>query len=317
MTPALTKIFKDGCGIHACASSVRMDSEGKAALNSMDDGHLQTLLPLLSSLPPQSSLLPMGVLASPVFSLSQDQVVLLPCSSPPLSLLSVSEDAVRSQQDASVFPGGSDMFEHNCQEACLLYGRSPSLTHGPGGGDVPRVPLLHRAPPVYPQAETKRPGRPPAAVPWSACIREDAGPMGCLSPPSPQPFANALASDQPRVRLTEALRPRLDRQAGLQSKAQRLEKRLRLLLGEHAAQHCTQQLAGLEKQLDVAAQRRDFALSHSGLDSSCLAELGEFTQSNQAVLRRLQGALDSEATLSSSSDEEHEGAHACPRPPDL
>lgn len=340
MTPALTKIFKDGCGIPACASSVRMDSEGtttccldlKTQLNSVDDDDLQNLWPVLSSFPPQSSCLPMDVLTSPVFSLSQDQVVLLPCASPLPGLLSVSEDAAWSQQDASVFPGGLDMFERNCQEACLLYGRSPSLTHGPGGGDVLQAPLLDVAPSVYSQAETQHQGYPPVVVPSSACIQEEAGPMGFLSPPSQQPFGNRSASDQPAVMLTDALSPRLARQAGLQSKAQRLQKRLQVLLGEHAVQHCNQQLNGLRRQLDVPAMSRDSPRSRSlpqrgrqaddsgldvSMDASSFTELGEFIQSNQAVLGGLQGALDSEATLSSSSDEEHEEVHGWSRSADL
>lgn len=329
MTPALTKIFKDGCGIHACASSVRMDSEGTttccSALNSTDDDDLQKLLPLLSSFPSQSSCLPMDVLSSRVFSLSQDQGVLLPCASPLPGLVSVGEVVARSQQDASVFPGGSDMFERNCQEASPLYGRSPSLTHWPGGGDVPRTPLL--TPNGYSQAETKHQGYPPLVVPSSAYIQEEAGPMGRLSP-----FGKSSASEQPGVTLAEALKPRLSRQAGLQSKAQRLQKRLQVLLGEHAVQHCNQQLNGLKRQVDVSASSRDSTrsrrlpqrgrqASESGpdpsVDSSSSTELGEFIQSNQAVLRGLQGALDSEATLSSSSDEEYEEVHGCSRTADL
>lgn len=302
MTPALTKIFKDGCGIHACASSLRMDSEGspgmcrselKTPLNSVDDEDLQKLLPLLSSFP-------VDVLASPAFSLSQDQLVLLPCASPLPRLLSVGVDAARSQQDASVLPGGSDMFEGCFQETCLLYGRGgPVLTHGPGGGDVPRPPLLHVAPSVYSQAQAKHQGDPPIVVPTSA------GPPGCLSPPSQQPLGSRWASEGPN-----ALKPRLSRQEALQSKAQRLQKRLQLLLGEHAVQHCSQQLSGLKRLSPDAGPQRGRPAADSGLDpsadSSSFPELGDFVQSNRAVLRGLQGALDSEATLSSSSDEEYE-----------
>lgn len=317
-----------------------MDSEGttaccselKTQLNSVDDDDLQKLLPLL--FPPQSSCLRMDVLTSPLISLSQDQVLLLPCASPLPGLLSVSEaDAARSQQDAYVFPGGSDMFERNCQDACLLYGRSPPLTHGPGGGDVPHTPLLDVAPSVHSQAETKHQGYPPVVVLSSACIQEEAGSMGCLSLPSQQPSGNRSASDQPGVTLTDALvRPRLARQAGLQSKAQRLQKRLQVLLGEHAVQHCNQQLNGLKRQLDVPALSRETTRSRSlpqrgrraadsgmgtSTDSPSFRELGEFVQSNQAVLVGLQGALDSEATLSSSSDEEYEEVRGCSRTADL
>lgn len=300
MTPALTKIFKDGCGIHASASSLRMDSEGttgmcrselKTPLNLVDDEDLQKLLPLLSSFP-------VDVLASPAFSLSQDELVLLPCASPLPRLLSVGVDAARSQQDASVLPGGSDMFKGCFQETCLLYGRGLVLTHGPGGGDVPRPPLLHVAPSVYSQVQTKHQDDPPVVVPTSA------GPPGRLSPPSQQPLGSRWASEG-----LNALKPRLTRQETLQSKAQRLQRRLQLLLGEHAVQHCSQQLSGLKRRLDAGPQRGRLA-ADSGLDpsadSSSFPELGDFAQSNRAVLRGLQGALDSEATLSSSSDEEYE-----------
>ncbi|XP_029695318.1 KAT8 regulatory NSL complex subunit 1-like protein isoform X4 [Takifugu rubripes] len=108
--------------------------------------------------------------------------------------------------------------------------------------------------------------------------------------------------------LTDALRPRLSRQVGLRGKAQRLQRRLQVLLGEHAVRHCGQQLDGLRRQLDGPAfshtsTRPDPlpALTDPSVD---LPSLGEFSQSSQAVLRGLQGALDSEATLSSSSDDE-------------
>lgn len=312
MTPALTKIFKDGCGIHACASSLRMDSEGttgmcrselKTPLDSVDDEDLQKLLPLLSSFP-------VDVLAGPAFSLSQDQLVLLPCASPLPRLLTVGVDAARSQQDASVLPGGSDMFEGCFQETCLLYGRGPVLTHGPGGGDVPRPPPLHLAPSVYSRAQTKHQGDPPVVVPTSA------GPPGCLSPPSQQPLGSRWASEGPN-----ALKSRLTRQEDLQSKAQRLQKRLQLLLGEHAVQHCSQQLSGLKRRLDAGPQRGRRLAADSGpdpsADSSSFPELGDLVQSNRAVLRGLQAALDSEATLSSSSDEEHEENDGCSTTADL
>lgn len=324
MTPALTKAFKDGPGIHSCLSSVGMDSEGtatccselKSQMKSVDDDDLQKLWPLLSSLPPQSSCLPVDV-----FSLSQDQVVLLPYASPLPILLSASEDAARSQQDACVFPGGLDMFERNCQEACLLYGRSPSHKHGPGGGDVPHMPLLCGAPSVSSQAETKQQDYSPVVVPTSAWIQGEEGPMGSLPPPLQQSFCSRSTSEQPRVMLMDALRPRLSRQVGLRSKAQRLQRRLQVLLGEHAVQHCSQQLDGLKRQLDGPAFRH--ISTHPGplptlTDPSVdLSSLAEFSQSSQVVLRGLQGALDSEATLSSSSDDESQEVRGRSRATDL
>lgn len=313
MTPALTKVLKDGRGIHSCLSLVPKGSEGTATCCSEtmprvksvgdddgDDGDgLQKLWPLLSSFPPRSSCHPMDVPTASVFSLSQDQVALLPCSSPLPGLLSVGEDATRSQQGASVFPGGSDMFERDCQGACMLYGHGPPLEHGPGGGDVPHTPLLDVAPFVYSQAETKQEGCSPLVPAW---MQLDAGPTGCLSPPAQPPFCSRSTSDPPGVTLADALRLRLSRQVDLQNKARRQRSRLQVLLGEHASRHCSQQLDGLKRRLDIPGSSRDRA-------SAGLAELGDFCQSNRAVLRNLQGALDSEATLSSSSDEEHQEGH--------
>lgn len=325
MTPALTKAFKDGPGIHSCPCSVGMDSEGtatccselKSQMKSVEDDDLQKLWPLLSSLPPQSSCLPVDV-----FSLSQDQVVLLPYASPLPILLSAGEDAAkRSQQDACVFPGGLDMFERNCQEACLPYGRSPSHKHGPGGGDVPHTPLPCGAPSASSQAETKQRDCSPVVVPASAWIQGEEGPMGSLSPPLQQSFCSRSTSEQPRAMLTDALRPRLSRQVGLRGKAQRLQRRLQVLLGEHAVRHCSQQLGGLKRQLDGPAFSH--ISPHPGplptlTDPSVdLSSLAEFSQSSQAVLRGLQGALDSEATLSSSSDDESPEVRGRPGAADL
>lgn len=341
MAPALTKILKDGHGIHLSShpASVRMDSdELESPMNSTDDGDLQKMWLNLSSFPLLDSCLPVSPLdvpANPVLSpclqasASQHQTMLLPSPASLLSLLSLSEGLRDSQHVASVFPGGTDMFlvpEYNVQEACLLHGGSTTSECGPDGGDVHHSPLITMAPPLYSHVEIKHQGYTPIFVPPTTLTQEKVVGMGC-PPSSVRPSGGWLNSDEPasRVVLEEAVRERLSRQAGLQSRAQRLQRRLQALLGEHALQHCNQQLEGLKRHCPLGGVSPDSPHSiHPGLllpqvgytdpfswlDSSAASlfftELREFSHSSQAVLRGLQEVLDSEATASSSSDEEQE-----------
>lgn len=351
MAPALTKILKDGHGIHLSSrpSSVRMDSDGRAVcstelesqLKSIDDDHLQKMWLNLSSFPPLDSCLPVSPLdvpTSPVLSsclqasASQHQTVLLPSPASLLSLLSFTEGHRESQHVTSIFPGGADMFlvpEHNVQEACLLHGGTAAPEYGPDGGDVHHAPFaLTTAPPFYPRGQIKHRGYTTVLMPPSTLAQGKVAGMGCPPPsPSVQPHGGRMNSDllSSRVVLEEAVRERLSRQAALQSRAQRLQRRLRALLGEHALQHCTQQLEGLKRGSPLGGVSPDSP--HSMLPgippapvgyeppvprpdaptaSLFSTELREFSQSNQAVLRGLQEVLDSEATASSSSDEERE-----------
>lgn len=279
-----------------------------------DDGDLQKKWPLPSSYFPQSSCLTarsMDVSDNAVFSpsrhasASQHQTVLLPSASSVPSLCSVSEGLTGSQQVASVFPGGADMF--SAQEACLLQGHSPDPRCGPDGGDV-HPSLLPIAPPLYSQADiVSRMG-------------------GIRSPPSSRQLCGGrLISDQltSKVMLKDAVRERLSRQVGLQSQAQKVQRRLQVLLGEHAVQHCSQQLEGLKRQLGgLSVDSQDskhhstlplqvpFSSLGSSVDMASFTECREFSHLSQAVLRGLQAALDSEATASSSSDEEQEEIHS-------
>lgn len=217
--------------------------------------------------------------------------------------------------------------EYNVQEACLLPRGSTTPECGPGGGDVHHSPLtLTMAPLLYSHGEIKHQGYTPIFVPPATLTQEKVVGMGC-PPSSVRPSGGWLNSDQPasRVVLEEAVRERLSRQAGLQSRAQRLQRRLQALLGEHALQHCNQQLEGLKRHCPLGGVSPDSPHSiHAGilppqvgykdpfswLDSSAASlfftELREFSHSGQAVLRGLQEVLDSEATASSSSDEEQE-----------
>lgn len=350
MAPALTKIHKDGHGIHLSSrpAFVSKDPDGRAMrssglesqMKSAEDGDLQKMWLNLSSFPPQDSCLsvsPLDIPTNPVLSpclraaASQHQTVLLLSPSSLLNLLSFSEDLKDSQQMATIFPGGADMFlvpEHNVQEACLLRGRSTAPECGPDGGDLHHSPLtLTIAPPLYSHGEIKHQDYTPVFVPPPTLTQEKAAGMGGPPPSLVWPCGGRLNSDRlrSRVELDEAVRERLSRQAGLQSRAQGLQRRLQALLGEHALQHCNQQLEGLKRhwQLGGASSGSPDSINpgilppqvgrkapSSWLDSSAaqssLTELREFSHSSQAVLTGLQEVLDSEATASSSSDEEEE-----------
>ncbi|KAM9346861.1 KAT8 regulatory NSL complex subunit 1-like protein [Symphorus nematophorus] len=350
MAPALTKILKDGHGIHLSSppASVRMDSAGRAVcstelesqMRSTDDADLQKMWLNLSLFPSLDSCLPLSPLdvpsnpmlpRCPQASASQCETVLL--RSPPslLSLLPFSEGLRDSHQVASVFPGVPDMFlvpvpEHNSQEACLLSGRGAAPECGPDGDDVHHSPLtLTIVPPSYSQGEIQYQGYTPVFAPPPAFTGEKVAGIGCPPPASVQPCSGTVNSDQlaSRAVLEEVVKEQCLRQAGLHSRAQRLQKRLQALLGEHALLHCSQQLEGLKRHCQLGSVSLDSLDSKhpdilppqvgckphlSWLDSSTASssftELREFSHSSQAVLRGLQEALDSEATASSSSDED-------------
>ncbi|XP_074515745.1 KAT8 regulatory NSL complex subunit 1-like protein isoform X4 [Sebastes fasciatus] len=347
MAPALTKILKDDHGIHLSSppAAARMDSDGRAVhsaelespMRSTDDGELQKMWLNLSLFPSLDSCLPVSPLdvpASPVLSprlqasASQCETVLLPSPASLLSFLSFNKGRRNSHQVACVFPGVPDMFlftEHNRQEARLLHGHSAAPERGPDGGDVHRSPLiLTSVPPSYSHGEINSQGYTSFFAPPPTQTQGKVAGMGCPPPSSAQPCSGRVHSEQPAPRavLEAVVKEQISRQAGLQSQAQRLQRRLQALLGEHALLHCTQQLEGLERHhqlgggvsLDSPDSIRSSIVGSkphcSWLESSTatcsFAELREFSRSSQAVLRGLQEALDSEATASSSSDEEQE-----------
>ncbi|XP_070771370.1 KAT8 regulatory NSL complex subunit 1-like protein [Enoplosus armatus] len=372
MAPALTKILKDGHGIHLSSppASVRMDSDGRAMhstelesqMRSTDDGDLQKMWLNLSSFPSLDSCLPVSPLdfpANPVLSpclqasASQCETVLLPSPASLLSLLCFNKGLRDSHQVACVFPGVPDMFlvpvpEHNSQEACLLHGHMAAPECGPDGGDVHHSSLtLTSVPPSYSHGEIKYQGYTPFFAPAPTLTQQKMAGLGSPPPTSVQPCSGRVNSDQlaSTAVLEEAVKEQLSRQAGLHSRAQRLQRRLQALLGEHALLHCNQQLEGLNKHCQHGGVSLDtldsihpgilppqvgfkphFSWLESSTASSSLTELSEFSRSSQAVLRGLQETLDSEATASSSSDEEQEedkspgktktspGSGSCERP---
>ncbi|XP_067459400.1 KAT8 regulatory NSL complex subunit 1-like protein isoform X1 [Thunnus thynnus] len=347
MAPALTKILKDGHGIHLSSppASVRMDSDSRvmrsteldSQMTSTGDGDLQKMWLNLSSLTPLDSCLPaspLDVPANPVLSpflqtsASQCEMVLLPSPGSLFSLLSLNKGLRDSHQVASVFPGVPDMFlvpvpEHNSQEACLLHGHSAAPECGPDGVDVHHSSLtLASVSPSYTHGELKSEGYTPCFAPPLTLTQRDMAGISCPPPASVvRPCGGRLNSEQPVLR--EVLEEQLSRQAGLHSRAWRLQKRLQALLGEHALLHCNQQLEGLNRHCQSggvsfdspdslhpgvlppqAGNKPHLSWLESSTASSSFTELREFSLSSQAVLRGLQEAFDSEATGSSSSDEE-------------
>lgn len=317
MAPALTKILKDGHGIHLSSRPTfvskdpdegAMHSSGlESHMDPAEDGDLQNFF----SFPPQDS-----------------------CLSVSLRLLSFSEGLTDFQQMASILPGEADMFlvpEHNVQQACLLHGFITAPECGPDGVDLHRSPLtLTIAPPLYSHGEIKNQDYTPVFVPPPILTQQKAAGMGGPPPFLVWPCGSRLNSDQltSRGALEEAVTERLSRQAELQSRAQGLQMRLQALLGEHAVRHCSQQLEGLTRHWQLAGASSDsldsiypgmlspqaglkgpFTWLDPSAAQSSFTELREFSHSSQAVLTGLQEALDSEATASSSSDEEEEASH--------
>ncbi|KAA8588272.1 hypothetical protein FQN60_001466 [Etheostoma spectabile] len=342
MTPALTKILKDGHGIHLSSppASVRMDSDGRAMcstelesqMRSTDDGDIQKMWLNLSLFPSLDSSLPVSPLDDPAnpllsscpqASASQFETLLFPSPASLLSFLSFSKGLRDSHQ---VAPGVPDMFlvpEHNSQEACLLHGCNATPECGTDGGDVYHSShVLSSVPPSYSSGEISSLDCTPFFAPPPTETKGKVAGMGCPHPSPVQPYSGKVNSNQLAFRavLDAAVKEQLSRQRGLQSRAQRLQRRLHALLGEHALLHCNHQLEGLERHCQVGGVSLDSLDSihyipqvgdncswvELSTDSSSFIELREFNLSSQAVLRGLQEALDSEATASSSSEEEQE-----------
>ncbi|XP_029981696.1 KAT8 regulatory NSL complex subunit 1-like protein isoform X2 [Sphaeramia orbicularis] len=312
MAPALTKILKDGHGIHLSSPA----SDGRVMeLDPTDDLNLQKMLLNLPAFPSLDSYLHLNPLDLP--SNTEVSSDLQPCASQcelpvlprPGSLLMICNKGLRdSHQVASMFPGVPDMFlvpvpEHNSQEACLLRGHTAAFQCEPDGGDVHQsLPTLSAISVPYAQGDLKSSS---FFAPSSMSIQETPAPMHMLECDQLVPSA--------------VLEGKLSRQAGLQNRAWTLQRRLQILLGEHALLHCTQQLQGLKRHCCNGGVLFDsipagVPLSQVGnkhhypwLENlPSFTELEKFAQSSHAVLGRLQEALDSEATASSSSDEELE-----------
>lgn len=346
MAPALTKILKNGHGIHLSSppATVRTDSDGRAMCSielqphmrpiDDDDNDLQQKmwnLALPFSLLDAPSNPPLS--PCPQTSDSQCETMSLPSPNSLVSLLSFKKGSRDSHHVASVFPDVPDMFlvpgpEHNRQHICLPHGWSAAPECQPYGGDVYHSSLnLTSVCPPYPQWELTSQGHTHLFAPPPSLRQEKAAGMVCPPPVSAQPCIDRVSPDQltSRAVLEEAVKAQFSRQTDLRSRALKLRKRLQILLGEQTVRHCNQQLEGLAKHSQhgdlsfdcLNSPQESSKLSFPWLElpiaSSSFSEVGEFSHSNQVVLRGLQEALDSEATASSSSDEEPVEEKICSR----
>ncbi|XP_071398429.1 KAT8 regulatory NSL complex subunit 1-like protein [Centroberyx affinis] len=285
MAPALTKILKDGHGIHLSSplASVGVDSDGGAILSielqepqvkMTEDVYSQRMWLNLSSLPFLDSCLPESPLEFPTSSVlspflqasaGQCKTVLLPGPGSLLSLLSLSKSLKDAHQVATVLPGVPDMFfvpvtEHNSQEACLLRGHSVAPGCGPDGGDVLRSPPpLTSPPPPFSHGEIQPRCHAALLAPPSSLTQGEVAGVGCHPPAPVQAWGGGADCDQPvgEAVLEEQARWQLSRQAGLLCRAGRLQRRLQALLGEHAFLHCSQQLEGLKRQHQTGGASSD------------------------------------------------------------
>lgn len=302
MAPAVAKILKNGHGIHlpASPSSAPLDSDVGLASQMIGGCDLQEVFRNLPSAPfplciPTELVLSHGTALPHHHHRHAFRLGLVPPGR---------KSQGGSQRVAPVtFPGGADMFKipaGSFQEARPLNGGG-----GPDGGDVtgspPALPLLPLPPLPSRHGVLRRP-----------TPERDAGAAECLSAPSPP----RAFSTRPSAARQEAARTRLRRQAALQDRAHRLRGRLQAVLGQHASQHCEQQLEGLRRRRRPGGSPSDTLPQHVDPDSGLgytadrrrpFKELAEFGRSSRAVLRGLQEVLDSDATASSSggsSDEE-------------
>jgi len=339
MVPALSKVLKDGHGIHLSSppATVRMDldvramrgTELESPMRPIDNGDLQKLWLTLSRCPSLDSGLPAILLdfpADPLLSpcppasASQCETVLHPSPASLLSVFSLNKVLRNSHQAACVFPGVPDMFlvpdpEHNSREARLLHGLSGAPECGPDG--VLHFPLiLTSVPPSCSHGERDSQVYTPFVARPPTLTRGKAAATGRRLPSSVRPCSGRMNSH--RLPSRTELEAAVTEQVG---RAQRLQRRLQALLGKHALLHCDQQLEGLKRH-GQSLDSPDSTLSgvpppQVGSETHCswresstgtcsFTELTEFSRSSHAVLRGIQEALDSEATASSCSDEEEE-----------
>lgn len=352
MAPALTKITKDGHGIHLSSplASSNMDSDGGSMfsieldpqMKLTEDSYSQKMWLNLSSLPFLNSCVSKSLLEfpdnstlTPLLQASDGQykTMFLPGPGSHLSFLSLNKSLKDPHQVAMVHPGAPDMFlvpvfEYNSQEASLQRRHSSGPGSGPDGGDVPQSlppppPLCHgNIQPLHCPIVLNH----PTAVPQGEVV------LDRHLPAPVQPFGarwdldQSLAEAVLKEAVGEQTQWELSRQADLLSRAGGLHRRLLAMLGEHVLLHYSLQLEGLKKRLQTRGSSSETLdskpppaaqgctassnTSHPPLEPSRplspFAKLREFGRSTQAVLRGLQEALDSDATASSSSDDEPE-----------
>ncbi|KAJ0005866.1 hypothetical protein NQD34_015760 [Periophthalmus magnuspinnatus] len=280
MAPALTKFVKDGHNIHLSSppASNNLSLQPSEGLQKM-------LFSILHSL--DSYLQPNPVHLPSNARVTTGQAGSLTLPGLDCLALSYNKSVIESQQASSMLPNASDMFvlpEHN--EYCLHH--SPkSHQCRPGAFDVPSPHNISCVSPLVANADS-------VLAPCILFKQENC----------------KLDQLVPKLELQNQIKDRASRQTDLQSRAQKLQRRLQTLLGQHASLHCNQQLEELWTQWGNMDRSAGAELSQVGSGQQFMEtlpdfiEIKEFGQCSHAVLKVLQEALDSEATASSSSDEE-------------
>ncbi|XP_062312989.1 KAT8 regulatory NSL complex subunit 1-like protein isoform X2 [Osmerus eperlanus] len=338
MAPALTKLTKDRHRIHLPSplSSSNMEADGAMLspeldphVKLMEDNFSQKVWLNLSSLPfldtccTKGSLeFPNSILA-PLLQASSSQYKSVLLSRSLLSLISLNKNLKDSQ--AAALPGTQAMYivpipEHSGQDVVM----QPQHCEA-DGPDVPQ------SPPHY-QGNTM--GQYSSALLTPTVSREGKRGVVSAEPASAQAWVTR-APDQPvtaevvQGAVRDQTQWHISRQAALLLRAERIQRRLQALLGDHASRHCSIQLDALKNrlrqektgtqpapvdtkpdpllvhvQIPTPGSRVQWPLvPESSSPPSTSTEIQEFACHAQALLRGVQQAIDSDATDSGSDEE--------------
>uniref|UniRef100_A0A8C6T0Q3 PEHE domain-containing protein n=1 Tax=Neogobius melanostomus TaxID=47308 RepID=A0A8C6T0Q3_9GOBI len=285
MAPALTKFVKDGHGIHLSSPPASSEQSVMGVMDSQlrPSEDLQKML--LSVLPSLDSYLQANPLDLPSGTGHSGSRSL-----PSMDCCSAKSYNKRIPHLApSMLPGASDM--------CFL----------------PEHKAIHRLKSTCQCRPGARDAYPLCSL-SSVFPRFEYGDDDSVLATTTRSNKKTCSSDQlvPNVELQSRIRKRISRQTGLHIRAHNLQKRLEALLGQHAVLHCDQQLEGLRTRgfIDQGGFPAASELSqgdsklHFPWPQTHFTEIKQFSQGNRAVLTGLTETLDSEATASSSSDDE-------------
>ncbi|XP_034042413.1 KAT8 regulatory NSL complex subunit 1-like protein isoform X2 [Thalassophryne amazonica] len=309
--------------------SVNMTSDKpKTLMRTLEDVHPQKMLlnpSLIPSLDPYFSQNLLDILASSVLppflegSASQCEMAFLPSPGSLFNILSLSGSMKDSYRDDSEIPGTLDVFlipmpGQNGKAPFPLHGSSAAPDCGPDSEDVHHSTIhltndhISVFKPTHLLTQEAVAG---FEIPPISPVQPSAGKSECDKP---------IFEGVPEEAVKERIQWHLARQAALQNRALELQRTLQIQIGHHTVQHYSHQLDELlrhcqtetvsfdslspEKFLPSAGSKLCFPEQESSGASSYWTELLDFGHSSTAALRHLQESLDSEATATSSSDEE-------------
>ncbi|KAL0963729.1 hypothetical protein UPYG_G00310100 [Umbra pygmaea] len=325
MAPALTKLTKEKHGIHLATppNPTNMDADG-AALNAkcdspfkLKDVYAQTMWlnlswPFLDTCYPSKSPLEFpNLLLSPLLQPSTEQYNTMLLSSPG-SLLSLLSPNKNVKNSLVVCPGAQDMCnvpvtDHYSQGVTQqkYEPQTCNSVRGPGGWDIPWTPtklcqedLPSQYKPVVPTPSTLR---------QVGSISTDTAPAHpCTKSQAQEHAVTTMVEEAVR----DQTRWHFSQQATLLGRAERIQRRLQALLAHHASRHCSLQLEGLKGIHDrglldattLPAGTKPFGQTMME-QTHPSQEIQEFARRAQALIHRVQGGIDSDATDSSSDED--------------